>query len=209
MAEARITFHPERRGTGTLRLTETHWGYIVREASGAIGGAALAEAALRFFGLVLVLAAYGQWLLPAGLFPSDAVAAKVALSAALAWIGAGLYFFANRGFAHEIQVDTAKREFRFARRNGRGLTRVVRRLPFGVVESVFVRRGEAGWAQFFLRVQGVAAPLHLANGAERDLNLLHSRLCRDLKSPAERVEARLKDAEPRKVAVRARLRRSA
>ena len=211
MAEARITFHPERRGEDTLKLTETHWGYIVREADVVLGGPVMAEAALRFFGLILVVSAYAQWLVPAGLFPADTLSGRVGLSAGLAAAGAIVYFVANRGFRHEMQVDTAKREFRFARRNGRGLSRIVRRLPFESVESVFVRRRDGGPGEFFLRLKGVGEPVHVANGAERDLGILHTRLCRDLKSPAERVEARMKLAavSPRKLAVRVPVRKTA
>jgi len=211
MSKARITFLPDRRGEGSVKLIETHWGYILREADGAVGGVALAEAALRFLGLILVVSAYAQWLLPAALFPAGDVSGRIGLSAVLAVGGAAVYLVANRGFRPETQVDTAKREFRFARRNGQGIARIQRRLPFDAVESAFVRRRDGGAGELCLRLAGVEAQVHVATGAERDLEVLHLRLCRDLKSPAERVEARMKlvAVTPRKLAVRAPLRKTA
>lgn len=208
MASARITFHPERRGSGTIKLTETHWGYILREAAGPLGGAAVAELALRGFGLLLVMSAYGQWLLPSGLFTPD-TGDRILLSAVLASAGGAIYFLANRGLQPEIHVDTAEREFRFAHRNGRGAVRIGRRLPFETVESVFVRRHEGAPAEIRLRIRGIEDAVHLVSGAANDLNLMHARLCKDLKSPHERVEARLRVRPPRKLAVRAPVRKTA
>lgn len=209
MAEPRITFHPERRAGATLRLTETHWGYIVSEADGALGGPALTEAGLRFLGLVLVLASYIQWLLPDGLYRVDPLGAKIGMSALFALAGAALYFVANVGFERAIEVDTQERVVRFVRRNGRGRARVLQSVPFDAIGSVFVRRHEGAMAELRLGIAGLDESLHVMRGADRDLHLLHARLCRDLKSPAERLEARLRLIPSRRVAVRAPLRRSA
>ncbi|MEL7025687.1 MAG: hypothetical protein AAGO57_00465, partial [Pseudomonadota bacterium] len=118
--------------------------------------------------------------------------------------------FAQRGIGRETHIDTSKREIRFARRSAGNKIRVKLRVPFSEIESVFVRRNEAHQGLLRLRVRGASQALTIVAGVERELNLMHSRLCRDLKSPEERLEMRLKLVRPeQKVAVKLRQRRMA
>ncbi|MEM9708456.1 MAG: hypothetical protein AAF871_06640 [Pseudomonadota bacterium] len=208
MSEPRITLYPARRDASSVPVTETHWGYILREAERPWGGVALAEASCRFLGLVLVIAAYAQWLIPASLFPSDPLSTKISLSIILSVGGAGVYYLANRGLRREVQVDTAERQVRFARRSVRGRPNVIRVVPFEAISGVFVNRREGG-AELCLRLEGFDTSVRLASGVERDLNLLHARLCRDFKTAEQRMEARLGIERARLVPVRLGQRRVA
>lgn len=204
MAVARITFHPERRRDRSIGRTETHWGYILRETRTALGGAALAEVFLRFLGVVIVLTALALWLVPAWAFAGDAATARGAVVAALMLVGASIYVGAGYGLASEVQVDTSALELRLARRNARGVVRIGRTVAFEAVESLVVQHHEGVDADVMLRLVGTRAPLRLLRGEGREIQNLHARLCRDLQSPAQRVEARLRAEPVRKVALRLR-----
>lgn len=192
-------------GPRSLQVTETHWGYIVRETLPWLNRGAALEASLRLIGLGAVIGAYGFWLVPGALLVGDVIAMKLVVSLLLAVSGAALYLYANKGFRPELQVDTARRELRFAYRNGRGMSRIGSRIAFGGIESIYVQRnqGEPGRARLYARVAGMPVGLHLIDGPEAALNRLHRRLCVDFVPPKERVEARLKaqSIRPRPVAV--------
>ncbi|MEL7106294.1 MAG: hypothetical protein AAGM21_10265 [Pseudomonadota bacterium] len=204
MTEARITLHPKMHHPKSIQLVETHWGYILSSQRATAGGSAMSEAAMRFFGIVLVMTAYAIWLVPAGLIPGEPLQLKAALAVVLALGGATLYFLSSRALVQETQVDTTAREIRLARRVRDKKTRVTRRIPFSSVQSAYVRRDEGKPAELHLRL-GAQETVHLVSGLERELNLVHGRFCRDLKSPAERMEMRLSVAAPTPVrAVRLR-----
>ncbi len=188
MSVARISLHPQQFRPTSISITETHWGYILRRKSAASS----VEGVLRFMGIVLVMASYAFWLVPGGLISSEVLLTKIVVASGFAMLGAALYFVAVRGFGSETQIDTAEREVRFARRNGRGETKVMTCIPFGLVESVFVQRDELHPATLCLRPVGNGEVRKMVYGLERELNLVHSRLCKDLKSPEERMEMRLK-----------------
>lgn len=195
MADARITLHPKMHHPKSIQLTETHWGYILSAGKDAAGGSAMSEAAMRFVGIVFVMTAYGVWLVPEGLLAGNAVQLKAIMATVLALGGAALYFLASYALVLETQVDTAAREIRLARRVRGRKARVVRRIPFGAVQSAYVRRDEGKPAELHLRI-GADDVVHVVSGLERELNLVHARFCRDLKSPQERIEMRLSVAQP-------------
>jgi hypothetical protein len=171
-------------------VRETYWGYEIREHAGHRDQETAMEAFLRFLGLVLVLAAYAQWLLPAGLFGEDANTARAGLTFAFGAGGAAIYWFANRGLTNSVQVDLSRRELRLVARNARNQLRLRRRLPMEDVQSAFLRRSkEPGHdAELCLRLMG-GAELLLAQGPEAEMAALHRRMCLDLRP----VEARLRD----------------
>ena len=210
MADARITFHPERRGDVSVAITETHWGYVVREAQAPAGGAILVATAMRFLGLTFVLAACSQWLLPDVLFDAGLPSGRAVLSASLAVCGAALYFLVRTPAREELQVDTDAREFRVARGDGAVGARVLRRIPFTAVEGVELSKDHGpGAVAVFIRLAEDGTMVRAVGGDMRDVERLRHRLCRDLQTPVERVEARLKCAPPRRrLAVRAPMKTS-
>lgn len=178
----------------SLEISETFWGYIVREPQDRFDKETLTESVLRFFGLVFVLLAYGQWLLPGSLFSGDVLAIKMVFSFLFAATGTGLYMFAGRGFRHEVQVDPSRREVRFAMRNARNQSRLKSRLPMEGVASAFVMRSKSdpNNATLFFRLHGVSAPLQVITGRPTEIERLHQRLCHDLSPREERLERGLR-----------------
>lgn len=174
---------------GALIVSETYWGYEIRDRMDRFDRVQLAEPALRFLGLVLVLTAYGQWFLPASLFGTEAVATKALLCFLLGMAGCWLYWLSGRGFSTQIEVDTFRREIRVVRRNGQGRRRVVSAIRMRMVESAFIQRtkGRSNQAHLFLRMKPDDELLHVANGSEQELEALLRRLSQDVRSPKERV----------------------
>lgn len=181
--------HKEMRA---LTIEDTAWGFVLRERKASERPIAWAEATLRLLGAALILAALGQWLLPGTLLVGEVIAMKLGLSAVLVAVGAGLFWWARRGFLSEFHVDLAERELRVASRNARGLSRVQLRVPMIEVESVFVQRTkEIGMpAHLFARLRGAPEALYIISAPEAELQLVHQRLCEDLRPLHLRIAER-------------------
>ena len=175
------------------RISETYWGYVIHEDVDRFERETLSRAALRFMGLVLVLSAYGQWLLPGALYSGDAMIAKTVLSLALGLFGAVVYWAASRESRTDVQVDLTRRELRVSEAQSRGRTRTTAIVPMGNIASAFIVRppGEGGKSQLYLRLKDRADPMHVATGSAYDLKVLHRRLAHDLRPLKERIDHRL------------------
>lgn len=173
------------------KVTDTYWGYTIAEPLARTPG--LAVPVLRFLGLVLVLAAYGQWLLPSTLFQGEALLTKAALTAVFGMSGIGLYWFASRGVRRIVTVDLSRRQVRLAQRNSRGDDRVRMVQPISKVEGAVLKRAAdpAIPSELFLRLKGRRAPVLIAAGDEAQLLALHKRMAEDLRPMRERIEDRL------------------
>jgi len=180
--------------TAALSVTETYWGYILRERAPEAGEWDARGAAFFYLGAVLILLAFGQWLLPGALLGSDLLAAKVALTAVFAGLGGAFWIAARRRAGHvEVQVDTALRELRLVETDGTGRNRLLRRIPMGEIDSIYVKTetGEDPASHLLLQLEEETHPMHIATGERRALRILRDRLKRDLRPAAERVERRL------------------
>lgn len=172
------------------QVRETFWGYEIRENAAQDEHETALESVLRFVGLVLVLAAYAQWLLPASLFGADPGVTRALLTFILGASGAGLYWFANRGLRNALQVDLSRRELRFVSLNARDQSRMRRKMPMDGVQSAFLRRSKdpGHLAELCLRL-ATGGEILIAHGAEHEMMNLHRRLCVDLRP----LKARLDD----------------
>ncbi len=176
-----------------LSIRETYWGYIIRERDPDRPGRQLREMALLFFGAVLMLVGFGQWLLPGSLIAAELLAIKIAVTAVFVGIGGACWHAAGSRTEIEVQVDTALRELRVVARDRRGLTQLIQRVRMSDIDSAYVKRGverhEGG--HLLLQLASAENPLHLASGNEQELSHLHARLRKDLQPARERVERRL------------------
>ena len=177
--------------TGPM-VTETYWGYSIRGAEERFDSETLVEILLRFLGLILVVSAYGQWLLPPSLFPGDPFLTKACLAFVFGAGGVAVYYYGSRGMQTEIHVDLARREVRLSRRTCRGQSRLRQVVPMAQVESAYLKRDEAApaSARLLLRFAGRRQPVEVAHGREADLTTLLRRLSVDLRPAGERVERR-------------------
>lgn len=178
---------------GALRVSETYWGYEIQDNANRFDSDRVTEPLLKFFGLVLVLAAYGQWFLPAVFFGNDAVFAKAVLCFFLGALGCWIYWSAGRGLQTSIEIDTTRRQVRVVRRNSKGRRSVGTVVPMQNIESAFIQRTkEMGMKpNLYLRMRDAHELLHVATGPELELEDILERLHRDLRTPRERVELKL------------------
>lgn len=180
------------------RVSDTHWGYVIHQETNRYERETLGHAATRFAGLILVLSAYGQWLLPAALYGPDSVVAKSVLSLALGLLGVLVYWSASRWGGIDLQVDLARRELRLTETSGGGRARLRAVVPMDLVTSAFVARTRDGTTQpkLFLETRDRDELMLVATGEERDLLVLHRRLSYDLRPIEERINRRLARAIP-------------
>ncbi len=176
-----------------LAISETIWGYIVSETGDRFDRESLGEAGLRFLGIVLVLLAYGQWLLPASVLGANALAMKAAMTFFFGAAGGAVYWAASRGMRSEIHFNTERRDVRIVTRNARDHVRVLSRWKFDAIESVFtMRRPEPGSpSEFYLRLKGKSEPFLLFKGSASEVRDLYHRLMHDMAPAEERFQARV------------------
>ncbi len=176
-----------------LTISETIWGYIVAETGDRFDRESLGEAGLRFLGIVLVLLAYGQWLLPASVLGANAFAMKAAMTFFFGAAGGVIYWAASRGMQTEIHFNTERRDVRTVARNAKGHVRILSRWKFDAIESVFTMRPPEPGApvEFYLRLRGKSEPFLLFKGGEEEVRALHQRLIHDMAPAQERLQARL------------------
>ena len=124
-------------------VSETYWGYVIRPSEPFLERAALIEIAASFAGVLLFLAAYGQWLLPGSNMSRDVLPMKLVSTLVFAGLGAGLVWIGRQGMVQEMHVDCRKEEIRLVQRNRHGDGKLVAQYAFSDVASVVLRRSKS------------------------------------------------------------------
>ena len=117
-------------------VSETDWGFVIRPAEPMLERAALFEMASTFGGVLVLLAAFGHWLLPGSNLTPDLVPLKLVSTLLFAGLGAGLVLNARQGMVRELHLDRAKRELRLVQRNRYGAGRLAGAFAFDDVATV-------------------------------------------------------------------------
>lgn len=185
------------KGESTLRVSETGWGYVVRSDVDGIRQVLVSLTAMRFVGLVLVLAAYGQWLVPASFFPGEAIVAKALMTFFFGVLGAALYWSGNGRRETEFHVDRTRREMRLALCVSGGIVRFPLVVPLSRVTDVAVSSIDAkGDAGLLVLLKDQEAPLPMIRGNAKVLLGLERRIRADLQSIEDRFARRLAHRVP-------------
>ncbi len=203
MTDARITLHPTLLHPKSFERVETHWGYILRPRPRGVFG----DTVSRFVGGVLVLSSLGLWLVPEAILPTNGAGLQSLWGGFFAAFGALVYCFGLRGFDRETQVDLTAGELRFVRPAGRRWALTTKRVNFGLIEHPFVDTSKGQFAGLWIRTTNGARPVRLISGDEREVNLAHGRLERDLLPAELRVEMRLRAMEAERPKIRVAQRR--
>jgi hypothetical protein len=124
-------------------VSDTHWGYILRPSEEMMARAALLEIAATFSGVLILMLAYAQWMLPGSSDAPDLLAMKLAISVILSIFSVVLILAGQRGLVMELQMDRTKQELRLVQRSRRGYGRMIRRMSFADVSSVFLERSKS------------------------------------------------------------------
>jgi len=180
-------------GNRGLDLIEMPWGFRMRPADMAKGGSdAIVEIALTSMGTLLIMAAFGQWLLPGSLYTGDMLTVKLFLTVVLAVMGAGILSVSARGFRPEVQMDAVRHEIRFLSRNARGRGKVLATVDLDRIIGVGITRSIDGPdCHCLLYVLNGAKPLRLATGSEAEVRMIKARVETFVTTPEERLSARM------------------
>ena len=181
---------PDKPG---LELINMPWGFRLRPADMAErAGEAITEWALTFLGIVLLLSAFGQWILPGSIYGGDMIAMKLMLTAVLG-VGGGLILsMSARGFRPEVQVDRSRQEIRFVSRNPRGRGEVLATIDIERIIGVGMTKSVDGPdCHCLLYLINGQKPLRLATGTEHEIKAIRKRMDDYVTPAAERLAAKM------------------
>ena len=172
-----------------LEMLETPWGFRLRPAHIENKFVdALVEWTLTGLGVLFILAALAQWLLPGNALAGDVLAMKLMFSAVLAVAGGVLISVAARGFRPEVQVDRSRGEVRFVSRNPRGRGKVLAEVDLNRIIGVGMTRSIDGPdCHCLIYLIDGEKPLRLATGTEPEIKKIRKRMDEFVIPPADRV----------------------
>ncbi|CUK04506.1 hypothetical protein PH7735_02790 [Shimia thalassica] len=167
-------------GYQTLSATQGKAGFTVREVNGHFRHTSRNEAVVRFLGIVIILGAFIQHLVPDTLFGGNPAMTKVLLSVAFSCVGIALYSFAVRGHRSEIVFDPLRQDICISKLDRRGNLRLTKHIPLSQIKSIYVLKAETPGVPSKLRVKmmGDQPEISALRGPYEEIELMHRQLCR-------------------------------
>lgn len=178
-------------GTGGPRLDEQPWGYVIHDGAPGEKVRAVGGATARFFGVILLLAATGLWILPDGIYGAEVFGIKIAAMVMFSVFGGYFLWAGGAALQPVFEVDLTRREIRIGVHGTGGGFQQRSQLDFDLVGSVFLLRSkDHRKTRLFLRLGDVNEGLEIAAGSAHRMEALKSRLAQDLseqtKQPVQR-----------------------
>lgn len=174
-------FNLAKSGAQPARISETYWGYIVRnERSTNPFGIGLQMAAY-LAGAAFAAASLGLWLVPSALIQTDTLVMRLGVSAIFAVTAWMLILFSRRTGEIEWHFDHNLGEVRkvVGIRGGKGLLKG--QYGFDSVDHVDISKiaNEAGRFSLGVRFCGEAADVEIARGDKAQMQVISARLKSD------------------------------
>ncbi|MBR9843281.1 MAG: hypothetical protein GYB25_08980 [Rhodobacteraceae bacterium] len=156
--------------------------YRARETEGYFRTSTQGEAILRFIGIVILLGAFIQWLLPQN-ESAEMMMTKVGLAVAFSVIGLAVYTYSMRGSRYEIELDPIARTLSLSRLDRRDNVRSAKRFPLHDIKSIYVHKGDSIGApsKMRIRLRNRDAEITALRGNYSDVELMHRALCRSIR----------------------------
>ena len=161
-------------------LTETYWGFTVRNTANVQTWVILLQFIAFLFGAAFFAAVFGLWALPSSIIQSDTIGMRVGLSAVFAVIGYLLINYANHGRVVEFQIDQNLGEIREVVRNRSGTSRLIGQYGFDAFCDMAITPCGPEKVALVLKQTGTANALVITQGSEPQIGTLYARLDRDL-----------------------------
>ena len=176
-----------------LAQIEMPWGFRLRPSDMKEKASDLIlEWGLTLLGGVLILSAFGQWLLPGALFSGDALMLKFVLTCILGLLGGLALSVAARGFRPEVQVDRVRQEIRFVSRNPRGRGQILATVEISQIIGVGITKSINGPdCHCLIYLIDGKKPLRLATGTEDEIRDIRAKMDEYVTPPAERLAAKM------------------
>ncbi len=182
------TVGPRGAGNRDLMVRDTPFGFVVRATGKAGDQAQAAELVLKAFGIGMIPVGLMMLAFSHELSATGVLFAGFGLPAAFSIVGGALFFYANRGFQREVQVDGGGREIRIGVVNAKGRFHERQRFNARDVDSAFLSRSKdtARPSQLCLRRRGFPRPIFLIEGEESSLQPILEKTAHTLKGPKAR-----------------------
>ena len=161
-------------------LTETYWGFTVRNTANVQTWVILLQFIAFLFGAAFFAAVFGLWALPSSIIQSDTIGMRVGLSAVFAVIGYLLINYANHGRVVEFQIDQNLGEIREVARNRSRTSRLIGQYGFDAFCDMAITPCGPEKVALLLKQSGTANALVITQGTEPQIGTLYARLDRDL-----------------------------
>lgn len=156
--------------------------YRARETEGYFRTSTQSEAILRFIGIVILLGALIQWLLPQSETP-EMMMTKVGLAVAFSVIGLAVYTYSMRGSRYEIELDPTAKTLSLSRLDRRNNVRSAKNFSLSDIKSIYVQKGDSIGApsKMRLRLRDQDKEITALRGNYNDVELMHRALCRSIR----------------------------
>ena len=176
-----------------LALIEMPWGFRIRPADMEASALdAIVEWGLTLLGAAFILAAFGQWVLPASLYVGDAIMVKFVLTCILGLAGGVSLAVSARGFRPEVQIDRVRHEIRFVSRNPRGRGQILATVDLDQIIGVGITRSLSGRdCHCLIYLIDGEKPLRIATGTENEIRRIREKMDQFVKPAAERLAAKM------------------
>lgn len=174
-------------------IDETYWGYIIRTTARPPAILSAMQGVSFFFGVALLMATIGLWLVPGSASGASMAAMKLAVTFFTGGTAGFCLWFASRGTVSEIHVDTRLAEIREVVRNRAGRATLIGRYGFDAINEVAIdmpdadNRGSA--CALVLRQRDSHHILPIAKGSMAALADLQDRMGGDLMLRARKALA--------------------
>ena len=156
-------------------LTETYWGFTVRNTANVQTWVILLQFIAFLFGAAFFAAVFGLWALPSSIIQSDTIGMRVGLSAVFAVIGYLLINYANHGRVVEFQIDQNLGEIREVVRNRSGTSRLIGQYGFDAFCDMAITPCGPEKVALVLKQTGTANALVITQGSEPQIGTLYAR----------------------------------
>jgi hypothetical protein len=169
----------KNRSIKTSRRQHT---YKARETEGYFRTTTQSEAVLRFLGIVIVLCAFIQWLLPQS-GSAEMMMTKVGLAVAFSIIGLAAYTFTMRGHRYEIELDPKAYNLTLSRLDRRDNVRKSTKIHLDNIKSIYVLKGDGIGIPSKMRIRlcDQDEEITALRGRYEDIELMHRALCRSIR----------------------------
>lgn len=161
-------------------LTETYWGFTVRNTVNLSSWLILGQMVSFLFGAAFIAAAFGLWAVPSAIAHAETLSLRFGISCMFGALGYVLISFANQGRTVDLQFDLNLGEIRAVVPNRSGSSRLVSQYGFDAFDEMNISGGTDGLVALTLQTSRGEGALVVAQGTEPQIGALYARLDRDL-----------------------------
>ncbi len=163
---------------GRVSLTETWWGYVIRNERVITSGRRMLTVVAGLLAAGFAMSSLVLWIAPATAFPGEVILLKGAASSLMAMIALLFARLATEDAVIEIQVDLRRAEIREVSRRIGDRTHLLGRYGFEDIGGLFFDR--TGPGRLVARYRNTSHLITIADGSGPALERIRDRMGRDV-----------------------------